>query len=330
MGRVSEVKIFSLTNKSKFPLWLSLRKKIPHSFPSHGPLTWQRKAFKKMARPVIDQESNFWCRFKLSWKCIWSNLQDKQGNESIVSWLLKWYHEKHPSCFTQSNKFACVNKASEPLPIDKLHFYLLFFAFSILAQGTWSSLLAGFHQISPKSGRSILRPGDWRVLLLCIYIPALFTDAVCWLGRRMILLQRSRSWNRTRVTQPELTLFRPTLLPSGYFKLLKIITRVTSVILKVIVTLTFWLRVSHYICLVGYRSSWLAKVGKQSPQTLFFLITPSLLLEVSLMPHSDNGSFFLSLFSSHLSPFSTLVFPLFTPISQCFHRGTFSSSVLHL
>ena len=29
-----------------------------------------------------------------------------------------------------------------------------------------------------------------------------------WLGRIMILLQRSRSWYRTRVTQSELTLFR--------------------------------------------------------------------------------------------------------------------------
>ena len=67
-------------------------------------------------------------------------------------------------------------------------------------------------------------PGDWRILLLCIYIPAPFTESFDRLGRRMILLQRSQSGNRTRVTQPNFTLFlstlsiRPTLLPK-LFKL---------------------------------------------------------------------------------------------------------------
>ena len=48
--------------------------------------------------------------------------------------------------------------------------------------------------------------GDWWILILCIYSPAPFTQSFNRLGRRMISLQRSR--NRTRVTQPELTLFR--------------------------------------------------------------------------------------------------------------------------
>ena len=39
-------------------------------------------------------------------------------------------------------------------------------------------------------------------------IPAPFTESFDRLGRRMILLQRSQSVNRTRVTQSEVTVFR--------------------------------------------------------------------------------------------------------------------------
>ena len=38
------------------------------------------------------------------------------------------------------------------------------------------------------------------------YIPARLTESFHWLGRRIILLQKCRSGNRTRVTQPKLTL----------------------------------------------------------------------------------------------------------------------------
>ena len=46
-----------------------------------------------------------------------------------------------------------------------------------------------------------------RLTLVCIYITSPFTESFDWLGRRMILLQRSRSGHRTQVTQPKLTLF---------------------------------------------------------------------------------------------------------------------------
>ena len=51
-----------------------------------------------------------------------------------------------------------------------------------------------------------LATGDRRIL--CIYIPAPCTESFYRLERRMILLQRSRSENRTRITQPELSPFR--------------------------------------------------------------------------------------------------------------------------
>ena len=56
--------------------------------------------------------------------------------------------------------------------------------------------------------RSVLWPGDWQILLFCICIPAPFTESFDRLERRIILIQMSGRVNRTRVTQPELTLFR--------------------------------------------------------------------------------------------------------------------------
>ena len=84
-----------------------------------------------------------------------------------------------------------------------------FCVFLSLALGTWISLSAGFHQVpsivwqvSLVTGRLMNYP-----TLRC-YIPTPFTESFDRLGRRMILPQGSRSGNRTRVTQPELTLVR--------------------------------------------------------------------------------------------------------------------------
>ena len=84
---------------------------------------------------------------------------------------------------------------------------IFFCIFSSLVPGTWVSLSARLHQVPPKSGSSDLWLGDWRILLLCIYIPAR-SESFDRLGRRKILLERSRSGNRTRFTLLELTLFR--------------------------------------------------------------------------------------------------------------------------
>ena len=82
-----------------------------------------------------------------------------------------------------------------------------FWAVSSLAQGTRIGLSA--ESPSPSIGwRSVLWPGDWRILLICIYILSLFTESLDQVERRMIFLECGWSGNRTRVTQPELTLFR--------------------------------------------------------------------------------------------------------------------------
>ena len=76
-----------------------------------------------------------------------------------------------------------------------------FCVFLSLSLGTWISISAGIHQVPPLSGRSDLRPGDLRILILCISIPAISFDLI-----GMILLQSCQIGNLTRVTQPELTL----------------------------------------------------------------------------------------------------------------------------
>ena len=80
--------------------------------------------------------------------------------------------------------------------VFKSEWELFFFVFLGLAPDIWISLSAGLHQVPPSSGRSALQPGDWLILLLCIYIPAPLTESFDLLRRRIILLQRSWSENR--------------------------------------------------------------------------------------------------------------------------------------
>ena len=43
-----------------------------------------------------------------------------------------------------------------------------------------------FTKSLPQSGRSVLRPGDWRIFLLCFYILAPFTESIDQLGRIIV------------------------------------------------------------------------------------------------------------------------------------------------
>ena len=99
---------------------------------------------------------------------------------------------------------------------------------------TWVQILSAAFKIESRSGykdrpigrfspspsvvwQSVLWPGDWRILLLCIYIPAPFTESFDRLGRRMIfkvagegieLEPHNSSWPFSERLTP-----RPTLLP---------------------------------------------------------------------------------------------------------------------
>ena len=91
-------------------------------------------------------------------------------------------------------------------------FFVWFFVFFCFVYGCFESR-SGYkdrpiRRFSPSPSvvwRSVLWPGDWRILLLCIYIPAPFTESFDRLGRRMIfkvagagieLRLHSSSWPR--------------------------------------------------------------------------------------------------------------------------------------
>ena len=93
--------------------------------------------------------------------------------------------------------------------------FFWFLAVSSLAPGTRIGLSAGFHKVR----QSVLWPGDWRILLLCIYIPAPFTESVDRLGRRMIFkvagagIELNSSYKARVDPFPSTLSTRPSLLP---------------------------------------------------------------------------------------------------------------------
>ena len=100
--------------------------------------------------------------------------------------------------------------------------------------------------------RSVLRPGDWRILLLCIYLPAPFTESFWPVRKENDLLRlperESNSSYTARVdTFPSALSTRPSLLPCVVFELVWAV--LTFKIHKLCDDIFFL-----FICLVGFPS----------------------------------------------------------------------------
>ena len=95
----------------------------------------------------------------------------------------------------------------------------LFFLFFLFVFGCFESR-SGYKdrpigRFSPSPSvvwRSVLWPGDWRILLLCIYIPAPFTESFDRLGRRMIFKESNSSYTARGDPFPSALSTRPSLL----------------------------------------------------------------------------------------------------------------------
>ena len=91
-----------------------------------------------------------------------------------------------------------------------------------------------FTKSLPQSGRSVLRPGDCRIILLCFYIPALFTESFDRLGRRIVFTSKvpewGSNWSYTAKVDPFPSALstRPTPLPLFFFVCFSIVSYILA------------------------------------------------------------------------------------------------------
>ena len=120
-------------------------------------------------------------------------------------------------------KLPSISLKSFPFSACRLQIFyqlkgLLFVSFRVSLR-VHGSAFAGFHQVPSTVWQVSLVTGDWRILLLCFYIPALFTESFDRLGRRNVFASKVPEWelNLSYTAQvdpfPSALSTRPTLLP---------------------------------------------------------------------------------------------------------------------
>ena len=135
-------------------------------------------------------------------------------------------------------------------PARQSYFLPIFFE---SRSGYMDQLSLVFTKSLPQSGRSVLRPGDWRILLLCLYIPAPFTESFDRLGRRIVFASKVQEQESNSSYTAQVDLFpsalstRSTLLPFSFARIFVMFSKAAINVKKLINWHVYKVKKLHFL-----------------------------------------------------------------------------------